>query len=783
MRARGGATPLLLLALCLLLFYGPILLSAGSVVTSSEDDPVGHMLISLGDRRPAGRFFHYFDLSANTRLWGQDVKYNPLHFIRLISIALGSNQIGWGILIAFVHSLLFLTVYGYSRRVFGVSKAAALTGAAVAFFSASWLEWIALVYWISGALLLAVSICEYGLFVTTGRRRHLLICVLANAFQPYVTQVQALLPSQLYFLSAVLLMALCRKGSWRSTVSPLALRVWPLTALGWVPILAPVLFAVGSGLTTREAFKQLTWGVHGSVLTSLGGLLVPAPLVVGDLLVKLGWIGVVMPPNSFLFGSFLFLPSFLALWQSGRRPLRMMVVGVALYCASVIAPELFSIPSVLIRSLGFLRIFAFPVLSGFVVAAAIDLRELCSLENKGARILHRLYQILLVSTVVGSIALWAVSAETLIGLASRFGLVGSGTMLPGFLRDTRVLTAGIALGLASYLCYGAVRRSQSLTRWRGSVLGFVALSITIVAPALCYGYGLGWYERPQELDAVASPPSELQFLRKRIPNYEYRVGVILASEMHLAQGDWDRFWSAGSQREDGVLSALRENDLRLRQGLAFVLPALHFFAPIHNQLRKEGNPFLQRLQSPEAPFLNRRNIIVRPGGEIFEEYGVRYWLSNYDLQRFHPQKFARLYQGEYASVFENQDAKPVAYFLNEPEVPLPFQYVASGVAIGLPAGRGGELSVHLDLRKMDARAVDAKGRVSPLLLESAGQRWAMNVPPGNSVVVFTAREYGLVKLLAIGAGAAFLLLLPTLMGWPKRSAGLNKNCTGPRGLL
>lgn len=730
MKIRDLLTPGLMLALCLLVFYGPILLSAQTVLTGTEDDNVGHMLISLGDPRPGGRFFHYFDLSANTRMWGQDVKYNPLHFIRLISIALGSNQVGWGILLVAVHSLLFLALYFYSRRLLQVSVTAALTGAAAAFFSISWLEWTALVYWTAGVVLLAVSIGEYGLFVATGRRRHLFFCALANVFQPYVTQAQALIPTEAYLLGAVLLMAFRRKGVWRPTLSPYFLFVVPLTILGWIPILAPVLFVVGSGLATREAFRPLTWGINGSVLTSLLGLLCPTPILLGDLLAKMRWN--VAPPNSFFFGSFLFIPSVLVLWQSGQRYLRILVVGVAGYVASVIAGDLFLTPSALVGSLGFSRVFVFPLLSGFVVAAAMDRWKLSGSKTRGIRILNRFYKILLGGATLAFFALWMVNADRLAAVAGRFGWIGSGTLLPGFLCDGRILAAGVAVGLAGYFIYGKAGRSR--------ILGFIALGVTILVPAFCFGVGAGWYKRAPELDAVVSPPSEFQFLRERIPNYEYRVGFLLSPEMYLAQGNWAGFWSVGSQKKSIVFSYLRENDLRLRQNLAFVLPTLHFFAPIHNQLRKAGNPFLERPDLPEAAFLNRRNVMVRPEVPLFEDCGVRYWLSNFDLDRLFPQKFVCVHQGKYAKVFENRDAKPVAYFLRNPAVALPLRHAPYGVVVEIPEAESGELSLHLDLRRMNARAIDPAGRAIPLSPRPSGLRWVVDVPPGSSSVLFTAAE-------------------------------------------
>lgn len=723
------ASPLLTLALCLAVFYGPILFSAGSVLTSVENDNVGHMLISLGDERPGGRFFHYFDLSANARLWGQDVKYHPLHLIRLISIALGATQAGWGLLMMGVHALLFLAVTYYSRALFRVSRFAALTGALVTFFATSWLEWTALVYWTAGLGLLAVSIGEYGLFLTTHRRRHLVFCILANAAQAYVTQANALIPAQAYLAGAVFLMALHRKGQRWAAMRPLFLQVWPLTALAWSPILAPMLFVVGSGLTTRNALRSVTWGFHGGVAAELLGLLFPAPDVVGDLLIKKGWLAGVSPPSSFLFGSFLFLPAIGALWRSGRAAAQALLAGTALYLFSVTLADMVSVPSPIIRSMGFSRLFAFPLLSGIIVAAAMDLPELRETGGKGARILHGLYGTLLGCSLLGLVLLLAVDENSLTGLAAQLHLLGSGAMIRHFLLDSRVHTLGIALGLTGYF-------------WlkRRLFLAPAALCLTILSPVFCHGIGQGWYEKSPGLGAMVSPPAEFRFLRERVPAYEYRVGFALAPELHLADGNWEEFWASGIRPDQIVLSSLREHDLRLRQGLAFALPALHFYAPAHNRLREEGNPFLKRPNSPEAYFLDGRNVIVRPEARVLEEYGVRYWLSNLDLERRSPGKFRKVFQGEFTAVFENPAAEPVAHFLDDPEGPLPLKHSGLGVSVKIPAGKEGVLSLCLDLRRMGARALDGNGQAKALPIQKSGPRWTVEVPPGTDILLFTPDE-------------------------------------------
>lgn len=755
---RPWVLTFLILVLCVGVFYAPILLSAGTVVTTSQEDPVAHLLFSLGDARVGGRFFHYFDLSANTRLWAQDVKFHPLHLIRLISIGLGSSLVGWGVLVIGVHVLLFLAVVYYSRRIFRIPMPAAHAGGAVAFFSLAWAEWVALVYWTAGTVLGAVSLGEYWLFLSTGRRRHLLICAMANALQPYVTHTQALIPTQAYLFGAVLLIASYRRTGWRQILSPWVAIVWPLTVLGWVPIMAPVLFSIASGLALRDSVHPLAWGVDGSVLTGFLGLVCPSPPVLADLFAKLGWIQWAAPPYSTLFGSFLLLPALVSLWQSGQRRFRVVAAGMVLYLFSLLVSEFITVPSATIRGLGFYRSFFFPLLSGFVVAAGLAQTGVGRSEDTPLRILHWFYGAIGIGVALMLIPLFAISPEVLSHQVSRLGLLGSGTRLHHFLFGTRAFAAGIALGILGYAAY----------RRAGGICQLAGLCAAIAAPTLGFAYAQEWHRRPAELNAVLSCPSEFQFLRGRIPRYEHRVGVVLASDLRLAQGDSAGFWATVAEPRNDVLSHLRSNDIRLRQGLAFTLPALHFLAPIHSQLRREGNPFLAEREGAAATLLRRRNVIVRPEAEIFEEYGVRYWLSNFDLERLHSGKFRRVYLGEYGDVFENHSAKPVAFFLGRPMAPLPLRHLQDGILLGPLDSRGGRVSIHVDLRGMRARAIGPEGRGIPLAPEPAGMRWLVDVPPGSSAVEFTAAEYRPLMMLAAASAAAFLLLAAATARLPCR---------------
>ena len=750
---RGRVLPFFGLAVSLLVFYGPMLLSARTVVTTTEDDPAENMVTSLGDHRPGGRFFHYFDLSSDTRLWGQDVVFHPFHLLRRASIALGAGLAGWGVLLMGLHSLLFFVVYRYSRTIFRVARAAGVAGAAVAFFSLSWSEWILRPTWAPAAILLAVSLGEYGLFLKTAKRGHLLACAVANTLQPYVAGSSALIPTQIYLFGAIVLMAFYdRQKHWGKALSPWILFVWPLTALGWVPILAPMLFSLGSGLVARYSPRELAWGLDGSVFTGLGGLLCPAPIVLGDLLGKLGWLGKIQAPDNFLFGSFLFLPSALALWRSGERALRTLATGTALYIASLAAAELIRTPFPVAGGLGFSRSFLFPLVSGFVVAAGIGREEF----GRPSRVLHRIYHLLLAGAAAIFLLLCALNAEQLTRWASRWGILGSGMMIPQFLRGTRAVAAGIALGLAGYFGVRVFRASSR------PVFCAVAFCLAVAAPTWGVGYAQDWHVRNPGLDAALSPPSEFRFLRDRVPSYEYRVGLILASNVHLAQGDRRGFWATILQRENVALSYLSADDKSLRQGLAFLLPSLHFYTPVQRKLWEDGNPFLRGPAGPEGAFLNRRRAeIVDPGPDSFEAYGVRYWLSNFDLRNLYPGKFSRVYQGEYAAVFENKSAKPVAFFLEEPGVPLPLEHIPWGIAVRLPDPKGGRLSLQVDLRNMKANAVNPSGRAVPLALQlqPSAARWEADVPPGSSAVLLTAAEAVPLQMLTAGSGITFALFL------------------------
>ncbi len=740
--------PLLGLAACLPAFYGPILWFAGSAVTGTSLDPVAHMLTMLGDDQPAGRGFHYFDLAVNTRLWCDDVTYHPFHLVRWLSIALGSNPIGWSALIVGLHSLVFGILYAYSRVLLRASAPAAWAGATVAFFAVGWPMWTAAVHPTAALILLTVSACEYALFLRTRRRRHLLLCALANALQPYLAQSLSLLPTQLYLLGAACLVAHHRRERWAPALSPLVRIVWPLSLLAWVPILAPLVYAVGSGLTVREALAPRRWAVDPSSSTQLLGVLFPVPNTAWILWTKLGLLGIggFSPPAPWFFGSFLFPPCLLALWQWRQRLPRTLLLGVALYLLSVVAAESVLTPSPLSRALRFWLPLGFPMLSGFVVAAGMDRLLLPNAGPKGIRILHGLYGLLLGAALLGGWALRIAGQGRLTEFAFRRGWAGSGAEIPTLIRSTELFAAGIAVGLLAYFCLRVLRRLRP-----------IALFLAVVAPALCLQQGWGLYARHRELDAMLSHPPEIRFLRQRIPDYTYRVGVVCASELLLAHGDWNGFWRKSAEPANQVVSCIRQNSPWVRQGLAFTLPFLHFHAPVHSELRREGNPSLQRPDSSVAQLLGRRNVIVRPEAGGFDDYGVRYWLSNFDLRQLDPDKFVRVADGEYGAVFENRSAKPVAYFLDAPQSPLPMRHGSGGISVAIPGRRAGKISLHLDLRRMDARAVDAKGRASPLALEPSGLRWSTEVPVGTTAVLFTPNELRWLKPLAIGSVVTFLL--------------------------
>ena len=762
------ARPWAMLALCLAVFYAPMLLAAGHVMTTWDGDAMGHLCSSLGDARPGGRFFHYFDLAANARLWGDDIKYHSFHLMRLLSMALGARHAGWGALVVAVHGALFLAVYAYSRRVVRVSAAAALTGALVAFFSVAWYEWTALVYWTAGAVLLIVSVGEYWRFLADGRRAHLVRCIAANALQAYVTQSQALVPTQAYLLGAVLLMAAHRRR-WRDAVLPLVGIVWPLTVLGWTPILAPLAFNVGSGLAARGGAAASGWGLTLAPVTEFLGLLAPVPHAVPILFDKLGWTARAQPPHQALFSSLLFLPSLLALLRVGRPGHRRLAAGVAAYFGTIWLADAVRAPSTLITDIGFHRLFALPALSGFVVAAAADLRAPDGEETRATRVLHLGYRLAVGGILLGLAAAALIGERRALAFGMARGWVGSGVEVAHLFHGLVGWAVGLLLGLAGYL-YITGRRAWAPAGWRASALGQAALLLAVAAPVLGAGYAQRWYVRQPALNAMVALPPEFRWLRERIPQYQYRVGIVLASELRLASGDRPGFLAVWGDERERVLAYLREHAIPLRQGLAYAVPTLHFYTPALRRVRAAGNPVVQHQNRPEEAVLARRNVITNPGAGAFDDYGVRYWLSTEDLARRDPARFARVADGAYAAVFENLRAKPVAYLVEQPAIPLPMAHAAYGVRVDLPAPQPGTLSVALDLRRMHARILGRGGRLTPAALEPAGLRWTVRVPPGSAAVVFTPDEAGFLKALAAAAAAAFAVLLAAVAMWPSAAA-------------
>ncbi len=102
------------------------------------------------------------------------------------------------------------------------------------------------------------------------------------------------------FYAPMLLMAAQRRH-WRDAVLPLAGIVWPLTVLGWAPILAPLAFNVGSGLAARGGAAASGWGLTLAPVTEFLGLLAPVPHAVPILFDKLGWTARAQPPHPVVF--------------------------------------------------------------------------------------------------------------------------------------------------------------------------------------------------------------------------------------------------------------------------------------------------------------------------------------------------------------------------------------------------------------------------------------------------------------------------------------------------
>ena len=734
--------PYVVLAVGLLVFYGPIVVATGTVMSGGGGggfDKVLVMLWSLGDDRPAGRFFPYFDLASNARLWGNDLPFNPLHLTRLVSIALGSNQIGWAMIIVLIHSMLFLTVYYYTRRVFGVSKTAAIVGGMVAFFHTSWLEWTSLVYWTSSALLVTVAAFEYWRFINTGRRRHLVFCILANSLHPYVGQGQSLVTSQVYLLGAVLLIAFYGQRRWASTIKPLLFFVWPITLLGWMPVITPVLLALGSGFLSRstEAFSTATaaWRLDFRGVTQFTGLLTPFPPIIGATLKKLGLTGFIWRPSVWLFGSFYFVPALLVLWGSGKRRMRIVAQGAILCLVLILLAGMVVTPYPLVNSLGLTRLYLFPTLSGIVVGVAID-----GWRRGGWRIpavkkvVNHFYWALLGVAVLSFIAVAAISGNTFLDLASRAGLVDSGQGVPKLLSSARIWSAGIAVALLAYF-WAASRKAAGN---RGMVWVWM---LAIAAPVLTVGHWDGWYNRPPSLDLMLEVPPEVRFLQQEMPSYEYRVGVAIASEMHLARRQREAYRSTVYEDSNTYLIAIRKNDVVSRQGIAYAMPLLHLYSPYHVKLRQQANATLEDYAGPQIANLYKRSVIVDPDAAILEDYGVRYWVSDFDLERAYPGRMTKVFEGDHVAVYENAAAKPVAYFVDEPQSALPLKNSWIGFSIPVPPDHKGQLSVHVDLSGMKGKSVTSSGDESRVLPSMSGDRWLIDIPEDTSRIVFAASEF------------------------------------------
>ena len=587
--------------------------------------------------------------------------------------------------------------------------------------------------------------------------------IAANALQPYLTQSQVLIPTQLYLLGAVALMAYARPGMRWQTVRPLVLVVWPLTVLGWLPIAAPVLYVVGTGLVSRSTqfFSEApSWGINVEMITHhLGGYLVPATKSMGVLLGKVGLRDFAEAPNTWLFASFLFVPGLLVLWRSGSRHLRIPAAGVLFYVASVLLADLVSTPVELVNTLGFWRLFAFPVVSALTIAVAVDAVR----SPAGMPRFLRWFQWAFALSLAGMVILWVafavVSDDAWFRLADRLGLINTGKYIPFAIREMPVYMRGMAIGLAALLL-------AATTRWRVPPMARGALlALAIIMPVMTVGNTLGWNERPKELDAMLEAPAEIGYVRSRVPSFEYRVGIVKAA----AEGQLPNREPLESLDPESslYLEELRQNDVRLRYGLAYALPRLHFYSPVHVELREAANWSLAAADEETQKEIAHRSIIVDPDVPALEAYGVRYWITDYDLDRVYGSQFDRLFEGEFATVYENRVALPIAYFEEVPGDAVALENRWTGFTAEVPDADSGALSLSVDLRRFDASAVDEAGDSQPLEMREADGRWLVDVPAGTTRVAFHASEFGLYVWLSAAAAVLFAIGV-TMAAWWKR---------------
>lgn len=745
---------LLVIIVIVVAFYLPILITGKSIITGEKTDNVVLMLSSLGDNRLSGRFFPYFDITSNCHAWGDGFWMSPLHAQRLLSICMGAGHIGWIIIIIAMHLLLFLFIYYYLIKVFGCSQFSAIIGATAGFFHLSWSKYTVSSMYTAATILLVVIIFEYWLYIKTSEKKHLIVCLVSNALLPYMVMANNIVPVQLYVTAFVILISLSKEKNRFSAIKPLVFYIWPISVIAWIPIIAPDIFVIFFGLVSRaKAPNVLEWGINFSTFSQFIGILMPGYEFFYPVLVRCGLTKYVSNPDSYLFGSFLFFSSLLIIRKSEKKDRQTFYKFVMFYLLSVFLARLIVVPSDFIDSMGFYREFAFPAISGIVVALGIEYwRSVRVLPE--FKFVYRFY-LLLFSFFIIFILVLIIADERIYDLAIQFNSRYTRVLISPYVIKFIVYLFGLSMALLAYLFLYTDLYFKLGNKFRLWLCVFL-----IAVPCITYGYVEGRYKKSFELEVALDVPPEISFLQEKCKNHEFRVGIFAKSDLiYMENGQTSEFLNRRKEKEDKFLSFMKKLTNQSRSGLSFAFPNLHFFSDYLIKIRDQTNT----------------NVIHSgmPLGELLDDYGVRYWLSDCALDNLCPGKFIKIYSGKYSSVYEKKNAFPVAYYVGSPTTPLPLVQELYGFSILTKNKKIGRISVHMDLRNMNIKALHENGAKSQLAFEKVNDRWIIDVPENIVEVSIKAREFIVYVVISVISFISFVVILVYIKRTKLLYEGLN----------
>ncbi|MGN7614267.1 hypothetical protein ACQZV8_19535 [Magnetococcales bacterium HHB-1] len=454
----------------------------------------------------------------------------------------------------------------------------------------------------------------------------------------------------------------------------------------------------------------------------------------------------VVAPNPWFFGSFLLLPSLFILGMRARGGMRLFFYGMLLYLFSVLFADILQTPSEGLNDMGFRRSWGIPLFSGFTVAMGLALLNKETWRLPVISVLHRVYGVVFVGSCLALVIL-IFGEEVIRVFAAQHIHLDNPENIQRVFDQGPMLFGATAISLILYFWIVRLEKNGAPRR---AVIWLLPISVACMGT----GYSFGWYHTENPKDLLIPTPEEIIFLQKRNPDFQYRVGYLEASGYWEMRGDLVRRIEANKDPHDDLIRILRIYNLRMRTGLASVMPRLHFYHANLIKVRMSGN---------HSAIHNNgdRNLMIDPDAQALADYGCRYWVTNLDLDTLYPSVFKQVFNGPYARIYERHDATPIAHMIADKGRALPITNTMDRLSIGDIPPEGGVLTIRANINDFSALSISPDGHEVPISLMRQGERWEIHVPPGTHHIDLVANEFG-IYMVIIGI---CLALFAGIMGW------------------